>query len=125
MFIETKDMLRPKIYVINKRKVYDVDYVNFDDKSYGVTEEDGLCEEYTFNDVTLMLNTGVKDVDNKDIYVNDIVEFAYSLFPDYIKGIVNSDNQVVVNNVMYLDIKDLLAVKVVGNIFENKELLGA
>lgn len=37
MLKETKDMLQPKIFVISKRKIYNVDYISFDVKSYGVT----------------------------------------------------------------------------------------
>lgn len=36
-------MLKPKIFVISKRKIYNVEYISFDNKSYGVIEEDGLC----------------------------------------------------------------------------------
>ena len=53
-------MLKPKIFVISKRKIYNVEYISFDNKSYGVIEEDGLCEEYNFDDVFLMANTDLK-----------------------------------------------------------------
>lgn len=121
MFIETKDMLRPKIYVINKRKVYDVDYINFDDKSYGVTEEDGLCEEYTFNEVALMENTGIKDKNGKYIYLGDIVkivetffEVKYKIFKGY--AIENEDYTLSLE-------ANFDTATVIGNIYENKELL--
>ena len=115
-------MLRPRVYVKKFNKVYEVTEIYFirhEVKCYS----NGYFKYVGFDEVEFDANTGYKDVANKDIYVNDVVEFAYSLFPDYVRGIVNSDNQVVVNNVMYLDIKDLLAVKVVGNVYENKELL--
>lgn len=125
-------MLKPRVYVkserkvFDKKKVFDVKEIHFDIDVVAI--DDGVNFDYCeldFDEVEFIENTGYKDVDNKEIYVNDIVEFIYSLFPEPVIGIVNSDNQVVVNNVMYLDIKDLLtvSVKVVGNIYENKELL--
>lgn len=123
MFIETNDMLRPKIYVINKRKVYDVDYVSFDDKYYGVTEKNGLCNEYNFDDVVLMENTGYKDKNGKYIYESDIVKndvgiytirrsLAYKVF-----SLCNGSCYVI------LDEDICKEIEVIGNIFENKELL--
>lgn len=120
-------MLQPKIYSKKDKKVLEVIEIDFDYNVIVVRDIDNsnnnIVGTLNFSNVEFLENTGYKDVDNKDIYVNDIVEFAYSLFPDFVRGIVNSDNQVVVNNVMYLDIKDLLTVKVVGNVYENKELL--
>lgn len=120
-------MLRPRVYSKTDKKVLEVIEIDFDYNVIVVRDIDNsnnnIVGTLNFSNVEFLENTGYKDVDNKDICVNDIVEFAYSLFPDYVRGIVNSDNQVVVNNVMYLDIKDLLTVKVVGNVYENKELL--
>lgn len=120
-------MLRPRVHSKTNKKVFDVIEIHFNYKALIVKTIENNTEAVegvlSFSDVEFLENTGFKDVDNKDIYVNDIVEFIYSLFPEPVRGIVNSDNQVVVNNVMYLDIKDLLTVKVVGNVYENKELL--
>jgi len=123
MFIETKDMLRPKIYVINKRKVYDVDYVNFDDKSYGVTEEDGLCEEYTFNDVALMDNTGYKDKNGKYIYMGDIVKNDVGIYT--IRRSLAYKVVSMCNGKCYILLDECICgeIEVIGNIYENKDLL--
>ena len=123
MFIETKDMLRPKIYVINKRKVYDVDYVSFDDKYYGVTEKNGLCDEYNFDDVVLMLNTGYKDKNGKYIYEDDIVKNDVRIYT-----IKRSEGYKIVsmyNGSLYIMLDESICeeIEVIGNIYENKELL--
>ena len=120
-------MLRPRVYSKTDKKVLEVIEIDFDYKVIVVRDIDNsnnnILGTLNFSNVEFLENTGFKDVDNKDIYVNDIVEFIHSLFPDPVIGVVNSDNQVVVNNVMYLDIQNLLTVKVVGNVYENKELL--
>lgn len=123
MFIETKDMLRPKIYVINKRKVYDVDYVSFDDKYYGVTEKNGLCDEYAFNDVVLMLNTGYKDKNGKYIYEDDIVKNDVNIYT--IKRSVGYKIISMYNGSLYVMLDESICgeIEVIGNIYENKELL--
>ena len=123
MFIETKDILRPKIYVINKRKVYDVDYVSFDDKYYGVTEKNGLCDEYNFDDVALMLNTGYKDKNGKYIYEDDIVKDDVGIYT-----IKRSEGYKIVSignrkGYLFLDESRCKEIEVIGNIYENKELL--
>lgn len=123
MFIETKDILRPKIYVINKRKVYDVDYVSFDDKYYGVTEKNGLCDEYNFDDVALMLNTGYKDKNGKYIYEDDIVKDDVGIYT-----IKRSESYKIVsmyNGSLYVMLDESICkeIEVIGNIYENKELL--
>ena len=121
MFIETKDMLRPKIYVIRKRKVYDVDYVSFDDKYYGVTEEDGLFDEYTFNEVALMDNTGYKDKNGKYIYEGSIVKNDVGIYT--IKRSEGYKFISMYNGSLYvlLDEKICREIEVIGNIYENKE----
>lgn len=123
MFIETKDMLRPKIYVINKRKVYDVDYVSFDDKYYGVTEKNGLCDEYTFNDVALIENIGLKDKNGKYIYENDIVKDDVNIYTIEKSKAYKVFSMFNGSCYVLLDEYICKEIEVIGNIYENKELL--
>lgn len=117
-------MLKPKIFVISKRKTYNVEYISFDDKSYGVIEEDGLCEEYNFNEVFLMVNTGFKDKNGKYMFEKDIVEYRNSFFKEAIRGVVNGDKKIISNNVIInLEEYEGNGLEVIGNIYENKELL--
>ena len=120
-------MLRPRVYVEKFDKVYEVVEIYFirhEVKCY----RNGYFKYVGFDEVEFNYNTGCKDIDNNDIYENDIVEFVHRLVKDPVRGIVKN-NQVVVNDVMYLDIDDIrvytsTSFKVVGNIYENKELLG-
>lgn len=120
-------MLRPRVYVEKFNKVYEVHEIYFirhEVKCY----RDGQFEYAGFDEVEFNNNTGCKDVDNNDIYVNDIVEFVHSLSEDPVRAIVNSDYELVVNGVMYLSINAVKEwtttdLKVIGNVYENKELL--
>lgn len=123
MFIETKDMLRPKIYVINKRKVYDVDYVSFDDRYYGVTEKNGFCDEYAFNDVALIENTGLKDKNGKYIYENDIVKNDVNIYTIEKSKAYKVFSMFNGSCYVLLDEYICKEIEVIGNIYENKELL--
>lgn len=69
-------MLQPKVFVISKRKTYNVDYINFIDNIFGITEDDGFSEEYYFNETFLMDNTGFKDKNGANIYTGNIVEYV-------------------------------------------------
>ena len=120
-------MLRPRVYVKKFNKVYEVNEIYFirhEVKCY----RNGHFEYVGFDEVEFMENTGCKDVNNKDIYVNDIVEFVHTLCPDPVRGVINRDNEIIVNGVMHLNINDVKEwtstdLKVVGNIYENKEVL--
>lgn len=117
-------MLKPKIFVESKNKIYNVEYISFDGKSYGVIEEDGLCEEYNFNEVFLMANTGFKDKNGKYMFEKDIVEYRNSFFKEAIRGVVNSNKKIVSNNVIInLEEYEGNDLEVIGNIYQNKELL--
>ena len=74
--------------------------------------------------ITIMQYTGLKDIDNIEVFEDDVV---------YIEGHYESDTwvvscyiQVVIEdggfNLDYADIKNF-DIRVVGNIYENKELL--
>lgn len=120
-------MLRPRVYVEKFNKVYEVTEIYFirhEVKCY----RNGYFKYVGFDEVEFNDNTGCKDVNNNDIYVGDIVEFVHSLSEDPVIAFVNSNNELVVNSVMYLNMKDVdlwtnTDLKVIGNIYENKELL--
>ena len=145
-------MLKPKIYVKSKRKTYNVDYINFIDNIFGVTEDDGFCEEYYFNETFLMDNTGFKDKHGANIYTGDIVEYTRR-HPDVgtLRGVIckneygayvielyvikdpwdNKIDKMLGSKVEYekpnlsflLDNTTHDGCVVLGNIYENKELL--
>lgn len=117
-------MLKPKIYVESKNKIFDVDYISIINKTCGVTEYDGSCKEYTFDEVEFMSGTGVKDKNGKHMCENDIVEYRNPFFKEAIRGVVNSNKEIVSNNVIInLEEYEGNGLEVVGNIYENKELL--
>ena len=120
-------MLRPRVYVKKFNKVYEVHEIYFirhEVKCY----RNGYFKYVGFDEVEFNDNTGCKDVNNKDIYVGDIVDFVHTFCSDPVRGVINNNKEIIVNGVMYLNInlvKEWTStdLKVIGNIYENKELL--
>lgn len=119
-------MLRPRVYVEKFDKVYEVVEIYFirhEVKCY----RNGYFKYVGFDEVEFNNNTGCKDIDNNDIYENDIVEFIHRFDKVLVRGVVKN-NQVVVPDRMWFDIDEIKEwtstdFKVIGNIYENKELL--
>ena len=119
-------MLRPRVYVEKFDKVYEVVEIYFirhEVKCY----RNGYFKYVGFDEVEFNYNTGCKDIDNNDIYENDIVEFMHRFDKVPVRGVVKN-NQVVVPDRMWFDIDEIKEwtstnFKVIGNIYENKELL--
>ena len=123
-------MLQPKIYVKDKNKVYDTQVIDYKHKIVIFFDNETQCT-YTrlFSEVEFMVNTGLKDVNDKYVYTGDIVKVenwgcgaviykknAYT----YMTKAIDEDWCLSI----YGCLSDTKSVKVVGNIYENKDLLG-
>lgn len=146
-------MLQPKAYSKEKQKVYDVKYIDFDNETLELLTEqqfDFYAHVYDFDEVEFMENTGLKDKNGKYIYVGDIVKFDDE-FPtwDYegevsacdgfnVAIVTKEKNCITLTNFQADDggLEELLCTRelifdelnfedyeVIGNIYENKELL--
>ena len=77
-----------------------------------------------FDDYEIMSSTGFKDKNGKYMFEKDIVEYRNSFFKEAIRGVVNSNKKIVSNNVIInLEEYEGNGLEVIGNIYENKELL--
>ena len=124
-------MLQPKIYVKDKNKVYDTQFIDYKNKR--VTFFDSETQwTYTrsFDEVEFMENTGFKDKNGKDIFVGDIIKQHKSCLRDRRKNFLvekhDFDKRYTFFNLeeYYYDLDEDEAefVEVIGNIYEDKEL---
>nr|DAJ31561.1 MAG TPA: YopX protein [Caudoviricetes sp.] len=126
-------MLQPKAYSKEKQKVYDVKYIDFDNETLELLTEqqfDFYAHVYDFDEVEFMENTGLKDKHGDYVYVGSILTDEGELGEDeWIYGIVTKD----IDEGCYISwgliefsesLYECSAYSVVGNIYENKELLG-
>ena len=119
-------MKQPKIFTMYLWKVLEVEYINFKDERVEVYDEEyNEHHLYTFKDVKFMENTGLKDKNETDIYVGDIVKISDKYFEvTYIpfKGFVLKRENYIDGIYLSLEV-NADATSVVGNIYENKDLL--
>lgn len=96
----------------------------------------GICESDTFNldDVELILSTGLKDKNGKEIFEGDIVQYQNSKVPSAdSKGVIRYfDNWAMFGidiehneprALFFNGLADHISLEVVGNIYENPELI--
>ena len=118
------------MYVKKYDKIFDVVEIHFDINV--VYFDDGISDEYMsldFDDVKFIYNTGYKDMNDNYIYTGDILEYQGEVTKYYIeKLIVRKDGE---NELYYLTNKgnyvcrllNMYDYSVIGNIYENKDLL--
>lgn len=124
-----------KVYDKIRNAVHSVVYcVDFFRKEVHVEMEHGEFEILDFEDAILLQYTGLKDKNGIEIYEGDIVKFDYNEVMNII-GVVDYDkyNHSVVKCVKsdyepfihkLFHIKNAIVNEVIGNIFENKDLIG-
>ena len=118
----------------DKRMMCKVRDIHFLSKQASLEEKENVINTRSFKDIKLMQFTGLYDKNRKEIYEGDIIK--YSAYSDESAGIKEGIASVVwdkeetgyylandyKSNLFYL-IKDL-ECEVIGNIYENYELLG-
>ena len=123
-------MLQPKIYVKDKNKVYDTQVIDYKHKIVTFFDSE---TQYThtrwFDEVEFMENTGLKDKHGDYVYVGSTLTDEGELGEDeWIYGIVTKD----IDEGCYISweliefsesLYKCSAYSVVGNIYENKELV--
>ena len=119
-------MKQPKVYIKYLNKVLEVESINFDTKVVVVYDESCNMYRYIgFEDVEFMENTGLKDKNGAEIHLGDIVEILEKYFEVKYKSfkgfVIESEKHI---DCIYLSLEaNNTSACVVGNIYENKELL--
>lgn len=125
-------MKQPKVYIKHLNKVLEVESIRFDTKVVEVYNEDrSMYSYYDFEDIEFIYNTGYKDMDGNYIYTGDILEYKDTGERYLRKYVVEKDEDT--EYYYYLTIEERYFVDrvhgmegeylVIGNIYENKELL--
>lgn len=114
-------------------KLHSVDGLYFDSEVVQYKDEVGVSRFIKFKNTILMQSTGLYDENGKEIFEGDIVQFEdYYIESDlpYInRGIVEwSQGQFTITNRASVEMEDLLDgefldLTIIGNIYENPELL--
>jgi len=124
-------MKQPKVYVKYLNKVLEVESINFDTKVVAVYDEDEHIYCYCdFDEVEFIYSTGFMDKNGKEIEHGDILKtefedvFTIKFHSAYGFYAVNEDEKCWFAEGIEDGIEGILPkYEVIGNIYENKELL--
>ena len=125
-------MKQPKVYVKYLNKVLEVESINFDTKVVAVYDESRNMYNYCdFDEVAFIYGTGFKDKNGKEIESGDILKtefedvFTIKFNNVYVFCAIEGDVRYwfADENLMYELRETLSKSEVIGNIYENKNLL--
>lgn len=140
MLLMSRD-IKFRIYDTDEKEMFyqeDIDYIDFITGIVFIHQEDGYdyLLDYKSDDGKLMQYTGLKDKNGKEVYEGDIIESPlwevepYEIvFKDYAFKARDIRKKIMYGSDLFFDIDDLLTgcvgetFEVIGNIYENPELL--
>ena len=114
-------------------KVMYYDVYPFKDDTLLLSYDGFAFDEVPASDFILMQSTGLKDKNGKEIFEGDVVKYevgrnTYTEEVAYDKnfagfGVRDADTDIIFTFLQLADVVDLISLEVVGNIYENPELL--
>ena len=140
-------MLQPKVYIKSLDKVLTVEIINFHEKTVEVYSNDNadyilniisqipeffVTEQFDFDEVRFLKNTGYKDKNGNCICEGDVVKYQDDGKDEDLKGGIFTVIKEHSGTSYYLDdngfyitsLRDSYKdITVIGNIYENKELV--
>lgn len=126
-------MKQPKVYIKRLDKVLEVESIRFDTKVVEIYDEEAHIYHYCdfdFDEVEFIHGTGFKDKNGKEIESGDILKtefedlFTIEFHNFYGFCAVDEDEKYYFAEETEDDLREtLLKAEVIGNIYENKELL--
>ena len=123
-------MKQPKVYIKHLDMILPVEVINYHEKTVEVYFNDNADNvPYKFDEVIFIYNTGYKDIDGNYIYTGDILEYKDTDERYLRRYVVDKDEEeefyYLTNSKKYRcrlsSMEDDYSV--IGNIYENKELL--
>lgn len=124
-------MKQPKVYIKSLDKVLEVESIRFDTKVVEVYDEDESRYRYCdFDEVEFIYGTGIKDKNGKEIEHGDILKTEFAgILPIKFHNVygfyaVKKDDKYWFAEETEDEVNEiLLKTEVIGNIYENKDLL--
>ena len=117
-------MKQPKAYVMNLNKVKLVSLIDYGKQGIKVIGDTNL---YRLDETVLLQNTGFKDKNGNYIFNGDILEYQgnkHCINELLVEKDVEQEFYYLTNNGNYvIRLMDMHEYLVIGNIYENKELL--
>ena len=124
-------MKQPKVYVKSLDRVFEVESIRFDTKVVEIYDEEASRYRYCdFDEVEFIYGTGFKDKNGKEIEYGDILktefEDVFTIKFNNVYGFcaVDEDDKYWFAEETEDELRETLSkTEVIGNIYENKELL--
>ena len=125
-------MKRPKVYKRSLKRVFEVESIRFDTKVVEIYDEAASRYRYCdFDEVEFIYGTGFKDKNGKEIEHGDILktdfEDVFTIKFNNVYGFCAIEGDVrywfADENLMYELREALSKSEVIGNVYENKDLL--